>query len=224
MTRRTQTFLDLVANLGWPFLVLTWWSGDDALGPRWGPALAMALPLAWAVYRRIVQGYTSPIAALVVTSIALNAAVGFLPMDARWFALKEAVMPMGFGAIFVLTTLRGPGILAGLINEMLDADKVNAALAETGGTEIYTGRIRRGTRLFGLVTALSGVVSGVLATVLITSPTGSTEFAVQLGRYTAWSYGAVTLPTLLGTMWVLRDVLTTLETTTGKPFETLLPG
>jgi hypothetical protein len=224
MTRRTQTFLDLVANLGWPFLVLTWWSGDDALGPRWGPALAMALPLTWALYRRIVQGHTSPIAALVVTSIALNAAVGFLPMDARWFALKEAVMPMGFGAIFVLTTLRGPGILAGLINEMLDADKVNAALAETGGTEVYTGRIRRGTRLFGLVTALSGVVSGVLATVLITSPTGSTEFAVQLGRYTAWSYGAVTLPTLLGTMWVLRDVLTTLETTTGKPFETLLPG
>ncbi|MDP2313627.1 MAG: VC0807 family protein [Pseudomonadota bacterium] len=224
MNRRTQTFVDLACNLGWPWLILTFASDDAWFGPRWGPAVAMAAPLAFALWRRIAQGRTSPLSALVIASISINAAIGFLPMEARWFAWKEALLPVAFGLVFAASAMRGPGLVAGLMNEMLDGPKVEAALAERGGAEAYTRRVRRGTVRFGVVTALSGLASGLLAAALVTSPTGSAEFAAQLGRYTAWSYGVVTLPTLLGSMWVLRDVLLALEESTGEPFERLIPG
>lgn len=223
MQRRHQTALDLAANLGWPWLILTFASDDATFGPRWGPAVAMAAPLAFALWKRFVLGRTSPLAVLVVASIGLNAGIGFLPLEARWFAWKEALLPMIFGAVFALSAARGPGLVAGLLDEMLDGAKVTAALDATGATAAYTERVRRGTVRFGIVTALSGFASGLLAATVVTSPTGSTEFAVQLGRYTAWSYGVVTLPTLIGSMWVLKDVLAALESGTGLPLEKLLP-
>ncbi|MDP2310965.1 MAG: VC0807 family protein [Pseudomonadota bacterium] len=224
MKRRDLTLLDLAANLGWPWLVLTFGSDAAAFGPRWGPAVAMVAPLGFALWKRFALGRTSPLSILVIASISLNAAVGFLPMDAAWFAWKEALLPMAFALVFALSALRGPGLLAGLLDEMLDGPKVTAALLDHGATAAYLRRVRRGTVRFGLVTALSGLASGVFAAFMITSPTGSTEFAVELGRYTAWSYGVVTIPTLAGSMWVLRDVLLALEEGTGKPLEEWMPA
>lgn len=221
--RRNLTLLDLAANLGWPWLILTFASDEASFGPRWGPAVAMAAPLVFALWKRIALGRTSPLSLLVIASISLNAAVGFLPMDAAWFAWKEALLPMAFALVFVVSAARGPGLLAGLMDEMLDGPKVTAALEERGTTAAYLRRVRRGTFRFALVTALSGVASGTFAAYMITSPTGSTAFAVELGRYTAWSYGVVTLPTLVGSMWVLRDVLLALEAGTGQPAEAWVP-
>lgn len=221
--RRDLTLLDLAANLGWPWLVLTFGSDEAYFGPRWGPAVAMVAPLGFALWKRFSLGRTSPLSLLVIASISLNAAVGFLPMEAGWFAWKEALLPMAFGLVFAVSATRGPGLLAGLLDEMLDGPKVTAALAENDATAAYERRLRRGTVRFGIVTALSGIASGLFAAYMITSPTGSTEFAVQLGSYTAWSYGVVTLPTLAGSMWVLRDVLLALEEGTGKPIEAWMP-
>ncbi len=213
--------VDLLANLAWPWAVLTWASGDDALGPRWGPAVAMLAPLAHAAWRRVVEKRTSALALLVVASIALNAVAGFLPLDAAWFAGKEALLPVGFGALFAATALRGPGLLAELVHELVDPAKLAAALDERGAAEGYLRRLRRGTLGFGLVFAGSGVLGGLLAAVLVRSPTGSPGFAEELGRYTAWSYVVVNLPVLVASTWVLRDVLIALEDGTGRRIEDL---
>ena len=213
--------VDLLANLAWPFVVLTWLSGEAALGPRWGPAVAMAAPLAYALWRRVVEGRTSAIAVLVVVSIALNALAGFLPLQARWFAAKEALLPVVFGGLFAITALRGPGLLADLIHELVDPARLAAALAARDATAAYTLRLRRGTLAFGGVLAASGGLGGALALALVTSPTGTPGFAEELGRYTAWSYLVVNVPVLAATTWVMRDVLLALEDGTGKRLEDL---
>jgi hypothetical protein len=51
-------------------------------------------------------------------------------MEARWFAWKEALLPMAFGAVFAITAARGPGLLGGLMNEMLDPAKVAETLKQ----------------------------------------------------------------------------------------------
>jgi hypothetical protein len=219
--RHRALLVDLLANLVWPVVVLTWGSGDDALGPRWGPVVAMLGPLAHASVKRLRHGRASPLSVLVIVSIALNAASGFIPLTARWFAWKEALLPVGFGLLFAGTARSGPGLLSGLLDELVDADRVRSALDERGTTDAFASRIRRGTLGFGAVVAASGVLSGALARVLVTADTGTPEFASQLGRYTAWSWPAVTLPTVLGSAWVLRGVLDALEASTGRPFEDL---
>jgi hypothetical protein len=221
MPRKRSLSVDLACNLAWPFAVLTWASGEDLLGPRWAPAVAMAAPLGFAVYRRVTEGRTSALSVLVVVSILLNAAAGFLPLDARWFAAKEALLPVGFGLLFAGTALRGPGLLADIIHELVDAEKLAVALAARGATAPYTARLRRGTVRFGAVFGLSGALGGALALALVRAPTGTPAFAEELGRYTAWSYAAVNLPVLLASAWVLQDVLKALEEGTGRSFEEL---
>lgn len=221
--RNPRLAVDLAANLAWPFVVLTWGSGADLLGPRWGPAVAMAGPLAFAAWRRVVEGRTSALSVLVVVSIALNAAAGFLPMEARWFAWKEALLPVGFGALFAATALRGPGLLAELVHQLVDPKKLADALAARGTAEGVHARLRRGTVRFGIVTAASGLLGGVLAAFLVTAPTGTEAFAAQLGSYTLWSWPAVNVPVLLASTWVLRDVLIALEDGTGQRIEDLSP-
>jgi hypothetical protein len=164
---------------------------------------------------------TSAIAVLVVVSIALNALAGFLPLQARWFAAKEALLPVVFGGLFATTALRGPGLLADLIHELVDPARLAAALAARDATAAYTLRLRRGTLAFGGVLAASGGLGGALALALVTSPTGTPGFAEELGRYTAWSYLVVNVPVLAATTWVMRDVLLALEDGTGKRLEDL---
>ena len=214
-----RLFLDLGANLAWPFAVLTWASGADALGPQWGPAVAMCGPLAHMAWRRFVEKRPSPLGLLMVISIGLNAAAGFIPMGAGWFAVKEAVMSIGIGGLFAASVLRGPGLLGGLLSELTDPVKVRDALGARAGE--YERALRRGTIEFGGVLALSGVLSGALASVMVRSPTGSAGFAEELGRYTAWSYGVVNLPVLVASAFVLRRVVAALENTTGKTLEEL---
>jgi hypothetical protein len=223
VTRRTETLLDLAANLAWPWAVLTFVSDDATLGPRWGPAVAMIGPLVHAVWRRMHRGRTSPLSVLVIVSIGLNAALGFVPLDASWFAWKEAALPVVMGLGIAATALRGPGLVRDLVEELLDPAKLAGALAEKGAAETCLRRMRRGTIEFGLVSVGSGVLSGIVARMFVTSPTGSAGFAAELGRYTAWSYALVNLPALVATALVLRGVLAALEDGTGRTFETLLP-
>lgn len=211
--------LDLGANLAWPFAILTWASGADALGPQWGPAVAMLGPLGHMAWRRFVEKRPSPLGLLMVISIGLNAAAGFIPMAAGWFAVKEAVMSVGIGALFASTAWRGTGLLGGLLSEITDAAKVADALG--GRLPEYERALRRGTVEFGAILAASGLVSGVLAAFMVRSPTGSPGFAEELGSYTAWSYGLVNLPMLVATAFVLRRVVNVLETLSGKTLDQL---
>lgn len=222
MTPRHRALaLDLAANLAWPVIVLTWLSDDTRLGPRWGPVVAMLGPLVHAGVKRVRDGRASPLSALVIVSILLNAVAGFLPLTAAWFAAKEALLPLGFGVLTAATAVRGPGILAGLLDELVDPARVREALEAQGATAAWNQRVRRGTLGFGGVVAASGALSGALAALLVTADTGTPAFAAQLGRYTAWSWPAVTLPTVLGTAWVLRGVIDALEAHTGRRLEDL---
>jgi hypothetical protein len=222
--RTPRLVVDLAANLAWPFAILTWASGADALGPRWAPLVAMLAPLAHAGYRRVVEGRTGALPVLVVLSIGLNAAAGFLPMDARWFALKEALLPVAFGALFAGSAFRGPGLLAELVHELVDADKLAAALAAKGTGDVYRARLRAGALRFGGVTATSGLLGGAVALALVRAPTGTEAFAQELGRYTAWSWPLVNLPVLIATAWVLRGVLDAVEQCAGQRLEDLAKG
>ncbi|MFN7147331.1 MAG: hypothetical protein ACK4YP_26420, partial [Myxococcota bacterium] len=132
-------------------------------------------------------------------------------------------LPVGFGAIFAGTALRGPGLLAELVHQLVDPKKLAEALTARGTAAMVRGRLRRGTLGFGLVTAASGLLGGLLAAFVVTAPTGTEAFAEQLGSYTLWSWPVVNVPVLLASTWVLRDVLIALEDGAGRKIEELAP-
>lgn len=222
MTRNSAMAIDLIALLALPWGILSLASGDDMLGPRWAPAVAMIPPLLHAVWRRFAKGKASPLTGLVVASLLVNALLGFVTLDARWFAVKEAGVPLAMGAVTAITTLRGPGLVAAMLDELLDPSRFAAAMSGRP-QDALDARTRRSTLAFAGVFVANGVVSAAVATWLVTATSGTTAFAEQLGSYTSWSFLLVNLPTMVATVGVLKGVLTAVETVTGRPIDELLP-
>lgn len=223
MSRPAQLALDVVALLALPWVILTFGSKDAWLGPQWAPAAAMLPPVAHTLWRRFSSGKASPLSPLVLGSLMVNAGLGFVTLDAAWFAVKEAGVPLAMALVTAATTLRGPGLIAAMLDDVLDPERLAAAL-HGRPADLLHARTRRSTLAFAAVFLANGAISAGVARWLVTAPSGSSLFAEQLGTYTWWSFVLVNLPTMAGTVVVLRGVLTAIEAETGKPLEELLPA
>lgn len=222
MTRNLSLVIDLVALLALPWAILRLASGDDALGPQWAPAVAMVPPLLHTLWRRFSKGKASPLSGLVIVSLLVNALLGFVTLDASWFAVKEAGVPVAMALVTLSTTLRGPGLVSAMLDEVLDPALLAAAMSGRP-QDALDDRTRRSTVAFACVFLANGLVSFGVARWLVTAPSGTTAFAEQLGSYTSWSFVLVNLPTMVATVGVLRAVLAAVEAVTGRPIDELLP-
>ncbi len=112
-------------------------------------------------------------------------------------------------------------VLAVLLDRVLDPERVRAALDEAAADR-FEATLRRGTIQVGGLMIASGVLTFFLARWLVHSPTGTEAFADELGWFTALSFPMVGIPVTGGMMWVLRNVIDTLEQLTGVELEALL--
>jgi prepilin signal peptidase PulO-like enzyme (type II secretory pathway) len=200
----------------------TMWFGPDLFGPGVALILALLCPLLFSLANLRREGQVSVLSALAMGSILLTGVVGLMSFDARWFALKEALIPALMGAVLVLTARTRYAVVPALIERVLDRDKLRGALVEPSAGAAFERVAVRATFELGVVMAASGILSLMLARWVVTAPSGSDLFVEQLGTYTAWSFPAVTLPVLLATGWVLRRALEGLERVAAVPLEQLL--
>ncbi len=214
--------LELVINVAAPTIILTFFSGDAWLGPMWGLLLALAFPLGHGLTTMALTRKVSPIAVLVVVSVLLTGGIGLLELEVSWFAWKEAAFPlaMGVGAVASLRT-RWPA-LSLLLDPLIDTPKVDALLEARGERAAHAQAMARATWRVGAVLVVTAVATFVFARFMVVSPTGTTAFSEELGRYTGWSFPAIGVPSTLVMMWVLSDVLLGLERRTGEKIEALL--
>lgn len=212
--------LDLGANVAWPIAFLSVFS--DHFTPVHGLLLALVGPFAAALGGIIVRRKISGLSALALVGVGLSGGIGLLEVDARWFAVKEAVLPALMGAA-VAASVRTPyPVVRTVLWEALDGARVDTVLAEKGETSAFAKTMNTATVQFGLLLVASGVVSAVLASFMVTAAAGTPAYNAEVGRYTAWSFGLVNLPSMAGLVWVLSTVLTDLETRTGLSADDLM--
>lgn len=218
--RSLKGLLDLGANVAWPIAFLSLFS--EHFTPVHGLLLALVGPLAAALGGIAVRRKIGGLSALALVGVGLSGGIGLLQVDARWFAVKEAVLPALMGAA-VAASVRTPyPVVRTVLWEALDGARVDAILTEKGETAAFAKTMSTGTVRFGLLLAASGVVSAALAAVMVTAAAGTPEYNSEVGRYTAWSFGLVNLPSMGGLVWVLSTVLTDLERRTGLTADDLM--
>ncbi|MFT6146268.1 MAG: hypothetical protein ACJAZO_002436 [Myxococcota bacterium] len=218
----SSAIVELLINVAAPTIVLVFLSTEDWLGPVWGLAVALAFPLCFSLYTAVRARRVSPIAIIVIGSVLLTGGIGLFELDVRWFAWKEAAVPLIMG-VFVLVSTRTPWpAIPTLLDPLLDADKVKARLDEEGTAQAHESALVWATLWIGLVLVLSAVGTFAFARVMVTSATGTEAFTSELGSYTGWSLAAVGIPTLIGMGVVLRGLLIGIEDRTGVDVDALL--
>lgn len=222
MSKGTEAMLELGANVVAPTVALLVLSDEARLGPVLGLVVALAFPFAHAARGVAREGRFSPLTVLAVVSVALTGGIGLLELDARWFAVKEALVPTAIG-LATLGSLRSPWpVVETILWRVLDEERVVRALVARGTRARFERRIARTTLAFGGLFAGSGLSSFLLARYLVVSSSGTPAFNEELGRFTALSFPVVAVPVTIGMVIALRILLAGIEEDTGQLVDDLL--
>lgn len=219
MSDSSRPMYELAATVVLPTVVLVGLSGPERLGPTLGLVVALAFPIAWGVYSMVRDRQISTLSVIAIVGVLLTGSVGLLELDPSWFAVKEAAIPFLIGALTMATASTRFALLPVVLDRLFDDVRLHEALGDKRPD--YDALTRRGTIIAGAVVMAGGVVSYILARIIVTSPTGTSAFASELGTHTTLSFLLVGLPTTVAMAFVLRDVLVKLHGMTGIDPETL---
>ncbi|MGD2141665.1 MAG: VC0807 family protein [Burkholderiales bacterium] len=228
MTRKPQPLIDLLVSIVLPSVILMKFSGDEHLGAVAALVLALAFPISLGLYQLIRYREKNFIALLGLVSVLLTGGIGLLQLDTEWLAIKEAAIPAILGiAVIASAQIGKPLIKVLLYNPMvMDTEKVNLILRERGHEGIFMGSLTRATYLLGGTFFFSAVMNYLLATWIVTSPTGSAAFNEELGRMTLLSYPVIAIPSMLMMLTIFYLLWRRIHALTGLRLEELLvtPG
>jgi len=213
--------VNLLFNIIIPTLILTKLSSELYLGPRYSIVIALAFPLAFGVYDFIKTRRANIFAVLGFISVLLTGGISLLELDAAYIAIKEASIPALIG-IATLASLYTPYPLIKTFifnDEIIDTDKVNAALNTHNSEAQFQATLRNATYMIAFSFFMSASLNYALAKILLISPPGSAEYSAELGKMTGLSFPVIALPCTLVMLGALFYLVKRIEKLTALTFE-----
>ncbi len=216
-TAKPNPLLEILITLLIPSLILMKLSGPENLGAAGALLLALAFPLGWGVWDFLARRKLNLFAALGLVSILLTGGIGLLQLDTQWLAVKEAAIPGLLGLIVAISAhTRYPLVRVLLFTPaLMDVERIQRALDQRGNHLAFESSLKTATWMLAGSFLFSSVMNYLLATWIVTSPTGSAAFNEELGRLTLLSYPMIALPSMLIMMLALYYLGRTLHTLAG---------
>jgi hypothetical protein len=217
-------WVNLVFNVALPTAVQSWGSGEKAFGPKWGLIVALLFPLAYGVYDFAVRRRFNFISILGFGSVLITGGFGLMKLDVFWFAVKDGILPLLIGAaIFASMHTKAPLVQEMLYNpQVIDVERVDAALAERGAQESFAQLLRQASYLLTVAMLLSAILNYGFARYIIRSPSGTEAFNQELAKMHWVSLAGLSLPVMAMMMYALWRLLGGLQRITGLTLDEIL--
>ena len=222
MSETRWVALEIACTLVLPTVVLLFLSSPERLGPIGALGLGLSFPAGFAIASMVREGTPSALSAISFVSVLVTGGLSLFEVPPETFALKEGAMGMLLGAACLGSAFTRWSLVPVVLDRALDPVATREALAASGGGQAFATAGRRATIAVGVLMMLSSVGAYALARLVVRSPGGTEAFTAELGAYTAWSFPAITLPSLLLSVLVLRQMLSAVENAAGRPLDELL--
>jgi hypothetical protein len=224
MTHKPRPLIDILVSIVIPSLVLMKFSGDDDLGASGALITALAFPLAWGLYELIRFNIKNYIALLGLISVLLTGSIGLLQLDTQWLAVKEAAIPGLIGVVVLISARLGYPLIKTLLYnpKVLDTERISRILGERGFDKLFEIRLLNATYMLSGTFFFSAVMNYLLATWIVTSPTGSEAFNEELGRLTLVSYPVIVIPSMLMMFAIFYFLWRSIHGLTGLKLEEIM--
>lgn len=214
--------LSLLLNVVAPTVIMMRFAGEDKLGAVNALLVALAFPFFYGIYEiaRTRKVGWMPIVGLV--SIIISGGIGLLKLPAEWVAVKEAMIPAILAMAIIISSWIGKPLARLFLDQMLDKERVHAALHEKGTFEEYERRTAIATWLLAGAFFLSAGLNFVLATIVVTADGGTQQYTEQMGRMTALSFPVITIPVFIVLTITIFYIMNTVSKLTGLEAENVL--
>ncbi|WP_213995191.1 VC0807 family protein [Arsukibacterium sp.] len=215
---------NMIFNIVIPAVILSRFSGEDALGPVWGVVVALAFPLLFGLWELLQSGKVNFYSILGIISVLLTGGISLLQLDPAYIAIKEAMIPAIIGVIVLISQYTPfPLVKKLLINpDLLDTDKLYRALAEQANRQLFEQRVARAGYIVASAFFVSAVLNYVLAKAIVISQPGTTAYAEELGRMTWLSYPVIVLPVMVMLMGAIIYMFAQIGKLTKQPLEAFI--
>lgn len=223
-TKPENLLLNLICNVALPTAVLTWGSGEKALGPKWGLVVALLFPIGYGIHDYARRRRINFISAIGFASVLISGGFGLLKLDGFWFALKDGALPALIG-FAVLASLRSkePLVHEILFNpQVIDVERVDRAITERNEQVRFAQLMRKSSYMVAAAMFASAVLNYGFARWIIISPPSTEAFNKELARMHWVSLLGVSVPVVLMTMFALWQLLKKLEIITGLTLDEIL--
>lgn len=222
--KRENLFLNIVCNIVVPTIVLTKLSTENRMGPTWGMVVALMFPLGYGVYDLVRRKKTNVFSVVGFASVLLTGGLNYLKADGFWFAVKEAAVPLLFGAAVLISNhTRRPLVREVLCNEqVLDIERIEAALVERGTRPAFDRLLNNASYAVAGSFVLSAALNYGLARYLLKSPVGTSEFNAELGRMNMLNWPVIVLPSMVVTMLIFWKLMSGITRLTGLGLEAIV--
>lgn len=221
---RTPTMANVFINILIPIAILLTLSGEDRLGPIPALLLAVGIPVVFGLYS-LRRSHRVDISTMVgIISVFLTGLIGVMQMDAQLFAIKEAAVPVVFAILIVISDRTRFPIVKLLADQVIVRDRVNSALVARGTHDRFRRHLTHTGWLWAGIMALSGIVKFFLATWIVTSPSGTTEFNRELAQLKAVQVPTSTALTMILMLALLAFLVKGTERATALPARQIFKG
>ena len=219
-----KLLIDMVFSIFIPVLVLRKFSGEDSLGPTYALVVALAFPLAIGIYEFIKDKKVGLVPSIGFISTLLTGGIGVLQLPKEYIAIKEALVPLGFGVAVLLSTFtKSPLVKTFIYNDMvMETEKVADKVSEIGKETEFNGIMKTATWILAASFLLSSVLNYALAKILIVSETGTEAFNQELSNMTLWSYPVIVVPSMVVTLYAMYFVINRILKMTGFTLEEIM--
>lgn len=219
-----KMLIDLAFSIVIPALILRKLSGEDNLGPTYALILALAFPLIAGLYEFIKDKKIGLVPSIGFISTLLTGGIALLHLPKEYIAIKEALVPLGFGLAVLLSTFtKKPLVKTFIFNDMvMETEKVTDKLEQIGKKPDFERVMNTATWILAASFLLSSILNYVLAKVIIVSETGTEAFNQELSNMTFLSYPVIVLPTMIVTLYALYYVLNRVMKMTGFTLEEIM--
>jgi len=148
----------------------------------------------------------------------------FIPVPKEYIAIKEALVPLGFGVAVLLSTFtKSPLVKTFIYNDMvMETEKVADKVSEIGKETEFNKIMKTATWILASSFLLSSVLNYALAKFLIVSETGTEAFNQELSNMTLWSYPVIVVPSMVVTLYAMYFVINRILKMTGFTLEEIM--
>lgn len=230
--KKENVFLNIGFNIILPILILN--KGKKLFGPYlesyFGNVavtiliIALLFPISYFVYDYYKRSKYNLFSIIGLISVLLTGGIGILEIPTRWFAVKEAAIPLFLG-IAVIVSLKTPWPLIRTMlytPEIIHVDKIHHALKEHDNLSAFDRLLEKCTWLLAVSFFISSLLNYSLARWIVVSPAGTDAFNAEVGKMMAWSWPVIAIPSFLIMIAILWILLSGIRRMTGLKTESIL--
>jgi len=208
--------LNLIFSVVIPVIIMTRFGSLQAF------LIALAFPIGFGIYEIIRNRKVSWQSGVGVFGVLLTGAFKILELPPEWVAYKEASVPLTLAIVVLVSAWLGRPLARVILNQVLDREKIETALAEQGNADEYEKRTAISTYLIAFTFFLSATLNFTLAKVIVKSDPSTAAYNSEIGRMTALSFPVITIPVMISMTITILYIMRTVSQMTGLEADQVL--